>query len=448
MKKIYYCNPLSIPSAKNLRSFADPDLIFFEDRFYMFVSGAQVFISKDLISWEYYHLEFPVKVIAPAITFFQGSFYLSGNGGIGLWKAKHPLGPWNYSGDIVDQSGNKVFWADLMFFVENGKFYCYHNSGKGIGTDGIFVTELDPSFDLLRPKKETKLCFAYNPEHIWERWGEFNEHPDIAWIEAPYMLKYNNRYYLQYSACGTEWKSYAVGVYSSDSPEGPFIYQKNSPVLRDKKGLLNGTGHHAIIKDIEGKIWCIYHVLFHNRDKWDRRLAIDPVKFEEDGSLVIDGPTDIPRNFYNPEEILGIPLSVNKEVKVSSFSDGYFPQYAVDNNVRTFWKAKDSSLPQWIEIDLLSSFYINSVRIIFAEFMTESKISEGSWIFSISVSNDKRSYKKILSEVETSSDIFFTDFLPVKSRWVFLEIYKTPEIPAGLCEFTVFGRQDNKMLNF
>ena len=43
--------------------------------------------------------------------------------------------------------------------------------------------------------------FAHVPGHVWERWGERNEHPDVAWIEASWMTKHAGRYHLQYSGC-------------------------------------------------------------------------------------------------------------------------------------------------------------------------------------------------------------------------------------------------------
>ena len=48
--------------------------------------------------------------------------------------------------------------------------------------------------------------------------------------EGAYMTKHNGKYYFQYGAPGTEFKVYADGVYVSDSPLGPFVYQKHNPM--------------------------------------------------------------------------------------------------------------------------------------------------------------------------------------------------------------------------
>lgn len=51
------------------------------------------------------------------------------------------------------------------------------------------------------------------------------------------MTAHQGKYYLQYAAPGTEWKSYADGTYVSDSPSGPFTYMENSPVSYKPTGL-------------------------------------------------------------------------------------------------------------------------------------------------------------------------------------------------------------------
>ena len=114
----------------------------------------------------------------------------------------------------------------------------------------------------------------------------------MAWIEGPWVTKHDGVYHLQYSGCGTEWDSYAIGVYQSSSPTGPFAYVESSPILRHSGGLIRGTGHHAMARDKSGKLWMLYHVLFGNTDKFDRRLALDPVGFDERGRMFVGGPSE------------------------------------------------------------------------------------------------------------------------------------------------------------
>ena len=74
------------------------------------------------------------------------------------------------------------------------------------GVSGIYVVALDPN-DLTRFVGKPKHLFGFNNSHLWERYGEMNEYPDVAWIEGPWMEKRNGTFYLQYSASGTQWKT-------------------------------------------------------------------------------------------------------------------------------------------------------------------------------------------------------------------------------------------------
>jgi hypothetical protein len=394
-------------------------------------------------------MDLPVEMVGPSIAEHNGKFYLSGNGGVGMWKSSGPLGPWKRIGDILDHNGEKIFWADLMFFVDDdGSFYCYHHSGSGRGTDGIFVTLLDPASDFTRAAGPTRNCFAYEPSHIWERWGDRNEHPNIAWIESPWLTKHNGQYYLQYSGAGTEWKTYAVGVYVSDSALGPFRYQETSPILKDQGGLLNGTGHHAMVTGPDGRLWCLYHVLFRNRDKFDRRLALDPVGFDTEGRMFIDGPSEVLRfiplstpTSAKPVGKMGKIVSQNKPATASGSLPGRPALYAVDNNIRTWWQAADNTFPQWMSVDLMEPFGLIALRVIFAEASGnhDPESADKSWDFRIETSPDGKQWTS--GEPRSSeSDIYFTELDGSAARHVRIRIERTPGgIPAGITDLCVFA---------
>ena len=97
--------------------------------------------------------------------------------------------------------------------------------------------ETDPLAGPLDPQRlnrflaAPKRLFGFDRSHVWERYGEMNEYPDVSWIEGPWMLKHKGTYYLQYSASGTQWLTYATGMYMSKSPAGPFIYAAVNPAL-------------------------------------------------------------------------------------------------------------------------------------------------------------------------------------------------------------------------
>lgn len=72
---------------------------------------------------------------------------------------------------------------------------------------------------------------------------------DRRYFEAPWMHKYNGKYYFSYSTGDTHYVVYAT----SDSPLGPFTYQG-----RILEPVLGWTTHHSIV-EFEGKWYLFYH---------------------------------------------------------------------------------------------------------------------------------------------------------------------------------------------
>ncbi len=88
------------------------------------------------------------------------------------------------------------------------------------------------------------------------------------------MNKINGTYYLQYAAPGTQFKSYADGVFVSDSPLGPFKYAPYSPVSYKPTGFITGAGHSSTFADIKGQLWHIATMNISVRQMFERRLAL------------------------------------------------------------------------------------------------------------------------------------------------------------------------------
>ena len=135
-----YVNPLSI---EGTRSAADPTIVRWHDKYYMYLTGGMVWVSDDLITWKHEQAAMPAGQRSPtAPNFFEynGSVYLSGNS-TGLYKASNPLGPWTYLGDLKDTSGKTMHLFDQMTFVDtDNRVYMYYS---GMHTNGIWGVELD-----------------------------------------------------------------------------------------------------------------------------------------------------------------------------------------------------------------------------------------------------------------------------------------------------------------
>lgn len=450
-----WCNPLPLPRRPGSRGAgtgaADPEAVLHEGLYYLFVTGGQAYVSKDLFTWEYRRVETPFEVVGPALALKDGFFYLAGNGCEGMLRARHPLGPWENLGEIQDHEGRRVHWADLMFFVdEDGTFYCYHQPGTGVGTDGIFAAAMDPRAGYRRALSPARKCLGFEPAHEWERFGDRNEFPDYGWIEGPFMTRRGGKYHLQYSGCGTEWVRYAVGLYTADAALGPFRYDERSPLLTSTSGLLQGTGHHGLVGAADGRLWNVYHVLVHLTGKFDRRLALDPVDFDAEGRMVFHGPSQTPRNPDGSDAGL-VPLGVGKEVRASSQAPGRDAAYAVDDNVRTFWQASDETIPQWLETDLGAEFTVGAQRLVFAEPAARGG-SRAEWKpygYRLEASLDGKAWGTVLDRTADGpdSDIRYDEVTgegdrPVRARYLRLHITAKPSgLPVGVIDWGIFGKR-------
>jgi xylan 1,4-beta-xylosidase len=66
----------------------------------------------------------------------------------------------------------------------------------------------------------------------------------------------------------------------------------------------------------------------------------------------------------NPEWML---LSYNKPAKASSYVEGKAASNAMDENVRTWWKADSNTSGEWIEVDLKNICDVRAIQINFAD---------------------------------------------------------------------------------
>src|SRR6185369_7070107 len=75
---VRYVNPLSID---DVRSIADPAVIRFQGKYYLFLSGGFAWSSDDLVHWTHQPVSMPGgrRVTAPNIFEYRGKLYLSGN---------------------------------------------------------------------------------------------------------------------------------------------------------------------------------------------------------------------------------------------------------------------------------------------------------------------------------------------------------------------------------
>jgi beta-xylosidase len=257
-----YCNPLPMPIGQGGNASGDVTVLEEGGKYYMCCTGGGMWVSDNLLDWEFHAVEhIPV---APDLVKYKGRFYLTGNTDH-VFVADHPLGPYTDLGLFKNTGPVEKGWNggfDTKIYVDDdGQPYLFW---PGRGISGIYGVRLDPD-DLTTFAGEPVHLFGFNPMHAWERYGEMNEYPGVAWIEGPWVIKRNGIYYLEYSASGTQWKTYAEGYYTATSPLGPYTYAPNNPLLRKTEGLVTGTAHGSIVKvKDKDEWWQFYTIVLSN----------------------------------------------------------------------------------------------------------------------------------------------------------------------------------------
>ena len=321
--------------------------------------------------------------------------------------------------------------------------------------------KLDPK-DLTRFAEKPTHLFGFNPMHAWERYGEMNEYPGVAWIEGPWVIKRNGIYYLEYSASGTQWKTYAEGYYTATSPLGPYTYAPNNPLLRKTEGLVTGTAHGSIVK-YKDEWWQFYTIVLSN-PPGGRRIGMDKVEFDADGLMyctVTDTPQPAPGTVAKKDVPASIPVTINKInamnalSKFSSQQNGFPAAFAVDNYSGTVWmpEAEDPQPSITVELspatrfDVVQHFTVDGMRVMFSggRRMFGAPQALPVYKFKLEVSQDGEQYVTVLDRTKNtvSRDTVFEEFAPINCRFVRLTVTDWPKNnPLGIIDFTVFGYPD------
>lgn len=459
----YYCNPLPMPIGQGGNAAGDVTVIEDGGKYYMCCTGGGMWVSEDLVNWDFHAVEgIPV---APDLVKYNGKFYLTGNSDH-VFVADNPLGPYTDLGLFkntgpVEQGWNGGF--DTKIYIDDDNQPYLYWPGRGIS--GIYGVKLDPK-DLTKFAETPTHLFGFNPMHAWERYGEMNEYPGVAWIEGPWVIKRNGIYYLEYSASGTQWKTYAEGYYTATSPLGPYTYAANNPLLRKTEGLVTGTAHGSIINVPGTDDWYQFYTIVLSNPPGGRRIGMDKIEFDSDGLMyctVTDTPQPAPGVAAKKNVPASIPVTINKFnamnalSKVSSQQDGYPAAYAVDNYSGTVWRpAADDAQPSLIielspatRFDVVQHFTVDAMRIMFAG---ASRFGFGRtpqapaiYKYKLEVSQDGEKYTTVVDKTgnNVAKDTIFDEFEPINCRFVKLTVTDWPKTtPLGVIDFTVFGYPD------
>lgn len=420
-----YCNPLALGyryqhmrDGKRVafREGADPTLILFKNTYYAFVSmSAGFWYSEDLLNWRFHaNPRLLIYDYAPDVRQIGKYLYFcASRRGVNcpILRTENPL-----SDVFTEVSAPFDFWDPDLFCDDDGRVYLYWGCGN---TDPIFGIEMDP--ETMLPMGQPQPLIFENVNTLgYERPGENGvaENPESSlvyrslrafadpetgklnlpenmpmgggftreklekmfysigkpYIEGAFMTKDNGIYYLQYACPGTQFNTYCDGVYTSTSPLGPFTRQASNPFSSKPGGFITGAGHGSTIKDSFGNLWHASTMRISINHDMERRIGLFPAGIDGDGILFCnqnfaDYPMRIPKGKFDPWAMKPewMLLNYRASVTASSTAEGSSPEYAVNEDIRSWWSAGTAAPGQWLCCDLGTEKDIRAIQVNLAD---------------------------------------------------------------------------------
>ncbi len=436
MKK-YFCNPINFPYQYQFnekengfslnREAADPSLILFKGKYYLFPSMTRGFlVSTDLADWKLCPLPgLPVYDYAPDVRVLGDWMYFSASrrGTVcDFYRTKAPE-----SGDFERIPGTFDFWDPNLFCDDDGRLYFYWGCSN---MTPIWGVELNPE-TMERIGEPVALIDNHKTEYGYERNGEDHHYDpnsgeimqllkaqtakqlgispeevtditpaieatpkqyrpllkaalsDNPYIEGAWMTKHDGRYYLQYACPGAQYNVYSDGVCVGGSPLGPFTACPSNPYSYSPGGFCPGAGHGSTMEDKSGNWWHTSTMRISVNHTFERRVGLWPAGFDPDGELFCnqrygDWPQAVCDSVRDPWEAPEFMLLSYGRGACASSEDKPAAN-AVDENVQTWWRAAADDPGPWLSVDLGKRCTVNAVQINFADDMgTVPALPEGA----------------------------------------------------------------------
>ena len=467
-----YCNPLPLPNyplgrrardvtvgtpvppddwlwlvdrQQQFRELADVSVLWHEGAWYLYPSVDMALVSTDGgATWQHHPLNVRDLGYAPTVVRHKGKFLLMASESP-VYTADAPLGPFSEVGRIR-LPGRLPAQIDPMLFSDEGRLFYYWGCTPAEGIFGVELDADDPTRVIGTPVK----VIAFEPDKFpWQRLGDWNEQPARGWVEGAWMLKRNGTYYLTYAAAGTENRTYAMGCALGKSPLGPFLPQKNNPIVRTTMGLVTGTAHGCVVEGPHSSLWAFYTLQAGVVHGFERRLGMDSAYIGADGELHVDGASSLPRRLLatskGAEPAGWLPLNAGPRTVGSSDAPNLSGRLAVDDDLRTWWQpAADDKVPTLTSNLTTPGAVVRAVRVIWRDvgLNTKAGAKPGAYRYRIEVQTAPNTWTTVVDRGLSNDDLLI-DYREcpatsgTASRLVI--VGAPPGITPGVAEFTVFG---------
>jgi hypothetical protein len=413
------CNPVNLSYRFQLegigkvscREAADPSVVFFEDEYWLFASkSGGYWHSPDLKRWSFVASSvLPVEDYAPDAEVIDGWIVVTASRrgeSCPVYRTRRPAeDQWELVGEVPEHH-DPAYFQD-----ENGRVYLYWGCSNHLP---LYVREADGQS--LVPEGPTLEIHEGDPERFgWEIRGENHDMPDKApHIEGPWMTRHEGRYYLQYAAPGTQYNVYSDAVLVGDSPLGPFAPQASNPLSYKPGGFMPGAGHGCTFADRYGNWWHCSTMRVSVRHKFERRLGLWPAGFDEDGVMFCntafgDYPMRLPEGPWDPwkDPFAGwMLLSFRAEAEASSSLSGHEPQWAFDEDCRTYWAGQGDEAT--LTADLGRDCSVRAVQVNFCEHEAQQHGRQGQdlvYRYVLEASGDKENWQVLVDKSQGGEDL-------------------------------------------
>ena len=429
------------------REAADPVCEYFKGKYYLFASKSSGYWSSpNLADWTFIPCTSIAELdnYAPTILVIDDWMYFAAAFSK-IYRTNNPdTDNWERINTKYSIPNDPAFFRD-----DDGRVYIY---GGCSDKDPIMGVEVDPT-DGFKQIGAVKTLIVHNSDRYgWELQGD-NNNGGVGWNEGPCINKYKGKYYLQYASPGTQFRTYADGMYMSDNPLGPYAYMEYSPYSIKPGGFIGGAGHGHTFQDKYGNYWHVASMKISQRNMFERRLGLFPVYFDEDDEICArtergDYPFSIPdgeADFQaNDPTLPWNLLSYNKTATASSYHNAYLPKRANDEAIETWWSAATGNTNEWWQVDLGESMQVNAIQVNFADqdFTIRAPHNLFAYQYSIEMSADGEKWTALVDKTDNTKDaVHDLNVLDVPVKTRYLRINNAKELPGkfSLYDFRVFG---------
>ena len=275
--------------------YADPEAVVFGKEYWIYPTWSRpydeqlfmdAFSSKDLVHWTRHERVLAKENIswlrralwAPSVIEKDGSYYIyfgandmheKGEGGIGVAVADNPAGPFKdaLGHPLIDEVINGAQPIDQFVFKDDdGTYYMYYGGWRHCN-----MVKLGNDLTSLVPFEDGTMFKEITPK---------------GYVEGPFMLKRDGKYYFMWSEGGWTGPDYHVAYAIADNPYGPF--ERIGTILESDTSIATGAGHHSVIK---GRGKDEYYIVYHRHpldsyDGNDRVVCIERMYFDADGKIL------------------------------------------------------------------------------------------------------------------------------------------------------------------